>query len=78
MSASLSNVSLGTYIQMVSAASNIIEKAEEFCKENNIDSQEIVEMQLYKDMSPFTFQVFSIVHHSVGACLLYTSPSPRD
>ena len=67
MSASLSNVSLGTYIQMVSAASNIIEKAEEFCKENNIDSQEIVEMQLYKDMSPFTFQVFSIVHHSVGA-----------
>ena len=67
MSASLSNVSLGTYIQMVSAASNIIEKAEEFCKENNINSQEIVEMQLYKDMSPFTFQVFSIVHHSVGA-----------
>ena len=67
MSASLSNVSLGTYIQMVSAASNIIEKAEEFCKANNINSQEIVEMQLYKDMSPFTFQVFSIVHHSVGA-----------
>ena len=54
MSASLSNVSLGTYIQMVSAASNIIEKAEEFCKENNIDSQELVEMQLYKDMSPFS------------------------
>ena len=67
MSVSLSNVSLDTYIQMVSAASNIIEKAEEFCKENNIDAQEIVEMQLYKDMAPFTFQVFSIVHHSVGA-----------
>tara|TARA_Y100000768_G_scaffold130656_1_gene97084 strand:+ start:1053 stop:1574 length:522 start_codon:yes stop_codon:yes gene_type:complete len=67
MSVSLSNVSLDTYIQMVSAASNIIEKAEEFCKENNIDEQEIVEMQLYKDMAPFTFQVFSIVHHSVGA-----------
>ena len=67
MSVSLSNVSLDTYIQMVSAASNIIEKAEEFCKENNIDAQDIVEMQLYKDMAPFTFQVFSIVHHSVGA-----------
>ena len=67
MSVSLSNVSLDTYIQMVSAASNIIEKAEEFCKENNIDTQDIVEMQLYKDMAPFTFQVFSIVHHSVGA-----------
>ena len=67
MSVSLSNVSLDTYIQMISAASNIIEKAEEFCKENNIDAQDIVEMQLYKDMAPFTFQVFSIVHHSVGA-----------
>ena len=67
MSISLSNVSLDTYIQMVSAASNIIQKAQEFCKENNIDAQEIVEMQLYKDMAPFTFQVFSIVHHSVGA-----------
>ena len=67
MSVSLSNVSLDTYIQMVSAASTIIEKAEEFCKENNIDAQDIVEMQLYKDMAPFTFQVFSIVHHSVGA-----------
>ena len=67
MSISLSSVSLSTYIQMVSAASNIIEKAEEFCSENDIDTKEIVEMQLHSDMAPFTFQVFSIVHHSVGA-----------
>ena len=67
MSISLSDVSLGTYIQMVSAASNIIEKTEEFCSENHIDTKEIVEMQLHGDMAPFTFQVFSIVHHSVGA-----------
>ncbi len=67
MSVSLSSVSLSTYIQMVSAASNIIDKAEKFCEENNIELQDIVEMQLYKDMAPFTFQVFSIVHHSVGA-----------
>jgi len=67
MSVSLSSVSLGTYIQMVSAASNIIDKAEKFCEENNIELQDIVEMQLYKDIAPFTFQVFSIVHHSVGA-----------
>ena len=67
MSISLTDVSLGTYIQMVSAASNIIEKAEEFCSENDIDTKDIVEMQLHRDMAPFTFQVFSIVHHSVGA-----------
>ena len=67
MSISLSSVSLSTYIQMVSAASNIIEKAEEFCSENDIDTKDIVEMQLHEDMAPFTFQVFSIVHHSVGA-----------
>tara|TARA_B100000214_G_scaffold250074_1_gene183753 strand:+ start:1999 stop:2520 length:522 start_codon:yes stop_codon:yes gene_type:complete len=67
MSISLSSASLSTYIQMVSAASNIIEKAEEFCSENDIDTKDIVEMQLHRDMAPFTFQVFSIVHHSVGA-----------
>ena len=62
MSITLGNISLGTYIQMVSAASNIIDKAEE-----TINKDEIVNMQLHKDMKPFTFQVFSIVHHSVGA-----------
>tara|TARA_B100000212_G_scaffold51090_1_gene33115 strand:+ start:701 stop:1222 length:522 start_codon:yes stop_codon:yes gene_type:complete len=67
MSISLSSASLSTYIQMVSAASNIIEKAEEFCSVNDIDTKDIVEMQLHRDMAPFTFQVFSIVHHSVGA-----------
>ena len=67
MSISLSSVSLSTYIQMVSAASNIIEKAEEFCSENDIDTKDIVEMQLHRDMAPFTFQVFSIAHHSVGS-----------
>ena len=67
MSISLSSASLSTYIQMVSAASNIIEKAEEFCSENDIDTKDIVEMQLHRDMAPFTFQVFSIAHHSVGS-----------
>ena len=67
MSVSLSNISLETYVQMVSAATKIINKAENFFSENNINTNDIVEMQLYKDMAPFTFQVFSIVHHSVGA-----------
>jgi len=62
MSITLGNISLGTYIQMVSAASNIIDKAEEA-----LNTEEIVSMQLHEDMKPFTFQVFSIVHHSVGA-----------
>jgi hypothetical protein len=62
MSISLSDISLGTYIQLMSAASSIIDKAEKV-----IDTEEIVHMQLYEDMKPFTFQAFSIVHHSVGA-----------
>ena len=62
MSISLSDISLGTYLQLVSAASNIIDKAEE-----TINTEEIINMKLYDDMKPFTFQVFSIVHHSVGA-----------
>ena len=67
MNISLSKVSLSTYTQLVSAASKIIDKAEDYCLERNINTTEIVEMQLCKDMAPFTFQVFSIVHHSVGA-----------
>ena len=62
MSITLSDISLGTYVQLVSSASNIIDKAEK-----TINTEEIINMKLYDDMKPFTFQVFSIVHHSVGA-----------
>ena len=67
MTIKLSDVSLGTYKQLVAASLSIIKKAENYFTEQNIDLNELSKMRLIEDMAPLTFQVFSIVHHSVGA-----------
>ena len=67
MTIKLSDVSLGTYKQLVAASLSIIKKAENYFTEQDINLNELSEMRLIEDMAPLTFQVFSIVHHSVGA-----------
>tara|TARA_B100001079_G_C16006851_1_gene338531 strand:- start:2 stop:523 length:522 start_codon:yes stop_codon:yes gene_type:complete len=67
MDISLSDVSLGTYKQLLPASLSIIKKAEKYFTEEQIDLNELSKMRLIDDMAPLTFQVFSIVHHSVGA-----------
>ena len=67
MTIKLSDVSLGTYKQLVAASLSIIKKAEHHFTEQNINLNELSKMRLIEDMAPLTFQVFSIVHHSVGA-----------
>ena len=42
-------------------------KAKAHFEETGTDLEDIVQARLYEDMAPFSFQVFSIVHHSVGA-----------
>ena len=67
MTIKLSDVSLGTYQQLVAASLSIIKKAENYFTEKDINLNELTKMRLIEDMAPLTFQVFSIVHHSVGA-----------
>ena len=67
MTIKLSDVSLGTYKQLVAASHSIIKKAENYFTEQDINLNELSKMRLIEDMAPLTFQVFSIVHHSVGA-----------
>ncbi len=67
MTIKLSDVSLGTYHQLVAASLSIIKKAENYFTEKDINLNELTKMRLIEDMAPLTFQVFSIVHHSVGA-----------
>ncbi len=67
MTIKLSDVSLGTYKQLVAASLSIIKKAENHFTEQDINLNELSKMRLIEDMAPLTFQVFSIVHHSVGA-----------
>ena len=67
MAIKLSDVSLGTYKQLVAASHSIIKKADNYFTEQDINLDELSKMRLIEDMAPLTFQVFSIVHHSVGA-----------
>lgn len=67
MSIKINQVSLETYKQILPAALQILNKAKVHFEETGTDLEDIVQARLYEDMAPFSFQVFSIVHHSVGA-----------
>lgn len=67
MSISLYDVSVATYLQVLSGVTGYLEKGRTHCEENGIDLGEIVETRLYPDMLPFRFQVVSVVHHSLGS-----------
>ena len=64
---SLSDVSLETYKQLISASLQIIKKAKNHFKHDDDYLNDLVQMRLIDDMAPLSFQVYSIVHHSVGA-----------
>lgn len=67
MAISLYDVSIGCYLQTVGAVVGILEKGRAHCEAQSIDLAEVVQMRLYDDMLPFSFQVHSVVHHSLGA-----------
>jgi len=67
MSLSLYDVSVGTYLQILGAASGFLAKGREHCEKTGIDLDQVVETRLFEDMLPFRFQVVSVAHHSLGA-----------
>ena len=67
MSIKINQASLETYKQILPAALQILNKAKAHFEETGTDLEDIVQARLYEDMAPFSFQVFSMVHHSVGA-----------
>ena len=67
MSISLSDASLKTYRQLLPASLAIMKKAEKYFTDEGTNLNDLAEMRLIEDMAPLTFQVFSVVHHSVGA-----------
>jgi hypothetical protein len=67
MSTTLYDLTVGTYMQIVEAATNVLQKGADHCNENGIPLQEVVDSRLYPDMATFHFQVACITHHSVGA-----------
>ena len=67
MAISLYDVSVGTYLQVLGAVEGFLKKGADHCSANGIDLKEVVETRLYPDMLPFSFQLNSVAHHSLGA-----------
>ena len=67
MSISLYEASVGRFLQTLGAVSGYLDKSRSYCKENNIDPNEIVETRLYTDMLPFRFQLIQVASLSLGA-----------
>jgi uncharacterized protein len=67
MSISFYEASVQNYLQTLAATQGFLEKGLAYCKEMNVDPDEIVERRVFADMHPFRFQIHSIVHHSLGA-----------
>jgi uncharacterized protein len=67
MAFSLYAATVPSYLQILRAVSGLLDKAEVFCNEKGIASDEIIQARLADDMQPFAYQVKSTAVHSVGA-----------
>lgn len=67
MSITFYDASVATYLQIAGAASGVLEKGLKHFRENGTDPDTIVDARLAPDMLPFSFQIHSVAHHSVGA-----------
>jgi hypothetical protein len=66
MAIALYDLSVPTYLQTLGSVTGLMEKGLAHCRECNVDPAEIVETRLFQDMAPFSFQIRSVVHHSVA------------
>jgi len=67
MAISLYDVSVASYLQTLGGIDNVLSKGEEYAAGGGLDLAKIVGYRLRDDMAPFTFQVISVWHHSLGA-----------
>jgi hypothetical protein len=83
MAISLYDISVLTYLQVLGATSGVLAKGAEYAGENKLDLAEILETRLHPDMMPFSFQLNSVCHHSLGAIKgvregVFSPPSTLD
>jgi hypothetical protein len=67
MAISFYDASVASYVQILGATSGVLEKSLVHFHAKGIDPETIVETRLIPDMLPFSFQIHSIVHHSLQA-----------
>ena len=67
MAISLYDASVGSYLQILDAAQGVLKKGADWCADQGVDPQQIVDSCLFEDMRPFGFQVQQTIFHSAGA-----------
>ncbi len=67
MNITLYQATIPTYLQILASVIGLIDKAEAHCANTNISDKELIQARLADDMLPFTFQITSVCHHSMGA-----------
>ena len=67
MTTSLYDMSVPSYLQVLGGMANVMQKAADHYQQNGMDLGELVTTQLQPDMLPFSFQINSLKHHSLGA-----------
>lgn len=86
MSNSLHDISIGSFTQILSGMSRVLNKGAEFATDNDLNADDFVGMSLHTDMLPFLFQVNCARMHTVDALAalesgVFTPPkstTPRD
>ena len=81
MATSLYDLSVKCYLQTLTGVEGYLAKGLAHYQEHGLDPAEIVETRLWPDMFPFSFQLWSVVHHSLDAIRgieegVFTPPSP--
>ena len=73
MTNSFYDLTVGSYVQIVEAATGVLQKSADHFAAKGIDLAEVVETRLIPDMANFHFQVTSLTHHSLGAVNAFKS-----
>ena len=61
------DVSIPCYQQKLDSTASILEKGQQHAAANDMTLEEISNYRLHESMLPFSFQIISVWHHSLGA-----------
>jgi hypothetical protein len=81
MATTFHDLSVRCYLQTLTGVEGFLAKGLAHCQAQGVDPSEIVETRLYPDMFAFSFQLWSVVHHSLDAIRgieegVFTPPQP--
>lgn len=69
MTVSLYDAIIPSNMQILTSVSGLLDKAEAYCAEKNIDAASLIQAKLAEDMFSFAYQVKAVAEHSMGAII---------